>query len=183
MKLTNIWWLLLLRGIIFIIFGLIAISWPAMTLVVLDFIFAFLILFSGISNLISGITSIGHEHKYWFLTIIAGIFEIGVSAYAFNNPGIGIAALILLIGFTFIIRGVFEIFSAFDDIYSTSQRTLLAIGGALGVIAGIVVLRYPVTGGLAFIWVLGLYTIVVGSIYIALSIMTKGAIDDITKHT
>jgi uncharacterized membrane protein HdeD (DUF308 family) len=58
---------------------------------------------------------------------------------------------------------------------------LTAIGGILGIVAGIIVLRYPIAGGLAYVWVLGLYALVAGSIYIALAIMTKGITGDITE--
>lgn len=182
-KLKNIWWLLLSKGILFIIFGFIAISWPTITLVTLAIVFALLILFSGISNLISGIMSISHNRKYWLMTIIVGIFEIGIGIYAFNNPGISIAVLTLLIGFTLIIRGIFEIIAAFEDVYSFSHKMLTAIGGILGVFAGIIILRYPIAGSLAYVWVLGLYALIAGSIYIALAIMTKGITGDITKPT
>jgi uncharacterized membrane protein HdeD (DUF308 family) len=181
MKLKNIWWLLLLRGIVFLLFGIIAIGWPLMTFITLTYIFALYIIFSGIFNLIHGIMGTHHGHRYWFLTIIVGIFEIGVGAYAFNNPLINIAALTLLIGFTFIIRGVFETIAAFDDIYGNTHKTLLAIGGVLGIIAGIIILKYPIAGGLAFTWVLGVYALIVGSIFVALSMMARDITDEITK--
>lgn len=173
--------LLLLRGILFIIFGFLAIGWPGMALATLAFAFALLILLSGIANLINGILTVGRAYRYWFLSIIIGIIEIGVGAYAFNNPGIGLATLILLIGFTLIIRGIFDIAYAFDTVYSSSYRALFAIGGIIGIIAGIVILRYPVAGTLSFIWVLGLYTLVTGSIYAAMSIMGKEISEDPTR--
>jgi uncharacterized membrane protein HdeD (DUF308 family) len=179
MKLKHIWWLLLLRGILFLLFGVIAILWPAITFITLAFVFALFVIFSGISNLIHGVMGIQHSTKYWFLLIIIGIFEIAVGAYAFNNPLINIAALVLLIGFTFIIRGIFETIAAFEDMYGKSHKILLAIGGVLGIIAGIIVLRYPVVGTLAFTWVLGFYAVITGSILIGIAMTVKEITDDI----
>jgi len=180
-KLKNIWWLLLLRGIIYILFGFVAILWPTITFIALALVFALYIILSGIFNLIYGILGIHAVFRYWFLFIILGLFEIGVGAYALNNPTINIAALILLIGFAFIVRGVFETITAFEDMHGTSHKALLAISGVLGIIAGIIVLRYPVAGSLAFTWVLGVYALITGSIQIGLAMTVKDITDDVTK--
>lgn len=180
-KLNNIWQLWLLKGILFIVFGIIALIWPAMTLVILALIFALLILFSGISSLVIGIISIDHAPKYWFLTILIGILEIGVSIYAFSHLGMSIAALVFLIAFVFIGRSILEIISAFDETYSNSRKVLLVVSGLLGIIAGIIILKYPIAGSLAFFWILGVYALIAGSIYIALSMMIKRTIGDLTR--
>jgi len=181
MKVKNIWWVLLLRGILFLLFGIVATLWPSITFVTLAFVFAFYIILSGVFSLIYGIMGIHHTHKYWFLMIVVGILEISVGAYAFNNPLINIAALTLLIGFTLIVRGIFETIAAFEDMYGQSHKVLLAIGGILGILAGIFVLRYPVTGSLAFTWVLGVYALITGSIFIALSMTIKEITDDVSE--
>ncbi len=174
---------LLIRGIAFLLFGFLAISWPGMTFVTLVFIFALLILLSGVSNLLSGLTDKSRADGYRWLIVAAGIFEVIVGIYAFSNPGISLAALILLIASTFIIRGILEIAIAFGEGYSSSHRVLLIAGGLIGIIAGIVVFRYPVTAGLAFIWVMGIYALLAGSIYIIMSIMPKGSADDTISKT
>ena len=179
MKLKNIWWILLIRGIALLIFGLIAVFWPVITFVTLAFVFAFYILLSGVFNLIYSITGM-HSHRYWFLVLILGLFEIGVGVYAINHPGINIAALTLLIGFTFMIRGVFEIIAAFDDIFAKSHSVLLTIGGVLSLLVGLLILRYPIAGSISFTWVLGFYALVAGSILVALSFSAKDLIDEIT---
>lgn len=181
MKLKNIWWILLLRGILFLLFGIFATFWPSITFITLAFVFALYIILSGVFNIIYGIMGIHHTHKYWFLILVIGIFEIGVGVFAFNNPLINIAALSLLIGFTFIIRGIFETIAAFEDMYGHSHKVLLAIGGILGIIAGILVLRYPIAGSLAFTWVLGVYALITGSIFIALSIIIKDISNEVSE--
>lgn len=172
-----------MRGVLFLLFGVVATLWPAITFVTLAFVFALYIILSGVFSLIYGIMGIHHNHKYWFLTIVVGLFEIAVGAYAFNNPLINVTALTLLIGFTFIIRGIFETIAAFEDMYGHSHKILLAIGGILGIVAGILILRYPVAGTLAFTWVLGVYALITGAIFVALSMTIKEVIDDAEKIT
>jgi uncharacterized membrane protein HdeD (DUF308 family) len=172
MKFKDLWWILLLRGIILILFGLIAIAWPAITFVALTLVFALYILLSGVINIIQGVMGINH-HRYWFLTLAIGVLELGIGAYALNSPNVTVAVFVLLIGLTFIIRGVLEIIAAFDDMHIGSNRLLLIVIGILGILAGIIIMRYPVTGTLAFTWVIGVYALIAGAISIALSISTK----------
>src|ERR1700722_10538957 len=107
-RLKNIWWLFLIRGLIFTLFGVLAIGWPAVTFVALFFAFSLFLLLSGIINLIHGITGIHGNHRYWVLTMIIGLVEIVSGAYVLHHPNIGITAFVLLLGFTFIVRGIFE---------------------------------------------------------------------------
>jgi uncharacterized membrane protein HdeD (DUF308 family) len=166
----NLWWILLVKGIVFIIFGILAMGWPAITFVSLASIFALYIILSGLLNIIHGIVGLHAVYRYWFLTVLIGVLEIGAGTFAFRDLRFSVITLVLLIGFVFIIRGIFEAVSAFESFYSTAHKVLLAFNGVLGVIAGFIVLRYPAPASLAFTWVLGAYALIVGAIYIALSV-------------
>jgi uncharacterized membrane protein HdeD (DUF308 family) len=168
----NVWWILLLKGIILVLFGLFTVFWPAISFIALSLVFALYILLSGVMNVIYGIIGIS-THRYWFLILVLGIFELGVGVFAIDHPHISIAALALLIGFTFLIRGIFEIISAFDDMFIHTHRILQSIGGALSIVVGLIVLRYPISGGIAFTWVLGIYALITGPMLIALSVMAN----------
>lgn len=176
MKLTNIWRLLFLRGVLFLAFGFLAISRPAMALLTLAYFFSLFIFLAGLSNLAGGIFDAGHIHRYRFVMILAGVIEIAAGAYAFNNPTLSLAALVLLVGLTLIVHGISEIFSSFDSMYDNVHQALLVTGGALGIIAGALVLRHPLTGSLTFTWLLGLYALVAGAILVAtaVSLLTRG---------
>jgi|GEM_PF-6797724 len=54
-----------------------------------------------------------------------------------------------------------EILVAFTD-RDIGTRILEVVAGILAILAGFLVLRYQIAGGLAFIWVIGVYGIVVG---------------------
>lgn len=163
--LRMIWWLVLIRGITLLFFGILAVAWPGITLVVLSYIFAFYILWTGVVNTVHGIVSVEHR-RAWFLSLILGLLQIGVSIYVLSNPLLTLATFILLAGVTFFLQGVLEIAVAFMD-KDTGSRVLDTIGGVLAIIAGLFILRYPIAGGLAFTWVMGVYGIVVGAFVIA----------------
>lgn len=172
MKLQDMWWILLLEGLFLLLFGFVAIGWPGLTVVTLVFAFAIYILLSGVLNIVHSIVGT-KNHGYWFLTLIMGIIEVAVGVYALNNPGLTIAVLVLLIGFTFIVRGVLGIVSAFSPMYKDTHKLLLIVVGVLSVLAGIIILRYPLVGTLAFTWVIGVYALIAGAIMVALSISVK----------
>jgi uncharacterized membrane protein HdeD (DUF308 family) len=81
--------------------------------------------------------------------------------------------LILLIGFMLIIRGVFEGVAAFSDNHSSTNRLLMIFASIIAIVAGIILLFQPASGGVAFVWILGLYALITGPLLIALSLDLK----------
>ena len=171
-KLQHLWWVLLLRGIALIVFGFVAFTWSIQTFVTLAFIFALYILFSGVLNSIHAVMGIG-SHSHWFVRLVIGVFEIGVGIFALSNPILNISALAFLIGITFIIRGVLELFIAFERLYSISMRILLCFGGIFGIFAGIIILTSPQIGIPVLVWVMGIYAFLAGILAVFLSIFLR----------
>ncbi|MBV8810976.1 MAG: DUF308 domain-containing protein, partial [Acidobacteriaceae bacterium] len=64
------WWMLLLRGIIAIIFGLLAFAWPGLTLIILTALFGGYALVDGIFALVAGI------HARWVVLALIGVLGI-----------------------------------------------------------------------------------------------------------
>lgn len=169
---ASYWWVLTLRGIAALLFGIAAVFWPGITLVTLVYLFSAFILVSGVIEVVHGIGAITHRGT-WFLTLLLGVLQIGVGVYLLRHPLVSFATLILLIGFTLIVRGVIEGVSAFTEDASASMKTLLVIGAIISVLAGIVVLFQPAAGGVAFVWILGLYALISGPLLIAMSLDVK----------
>ena len=172
---TN-WWALTIRGIAAIIFGIAAVFWPGITLLTLVYIFSAWILVDGVIRMVMGLTTIGH-HKHWLLALIIGLIEVGVGVYLLRHPGVSFATLILLIGFFLIVAGVIEVVSAFTAEEAMTYKTMSIIWGLIATLAGIVLLFQPESGGVAFVWILGLFALVTGPVLIALSIDARKALD------
>ena len=164
------WWILVLRGIFAILFGVAMLLWPGITLLTAAVIFALFILVSGVVDIISSIMQI-RKNSTWWLTMLLGIVQVAAGAYIAQRPGVTLAVLVLVIGFVLIVRGLFEFIVAFD--FHGSMRALLIIVGLITALAGIFVLRHPQTGGIAFAWVLGIYGLIAGPVAIALGIQAK----------
>lgn len=176
--LSSNWWVLTIRGIAAILFGLAAVFWPGLTLVTLVYLFSAYILVSGIVSLVHGVISLG-EGLAGLFTLLLGFVEIGVGVYLLRHTNVAFSTLILLIGFTLIVRGVLETVAAFGADPGTN-RTLLMVGGLIAVLTGIVVLAQPVSAGVTFVWVLGIFALVTGPMLIALSMEARAALDDVT---
>src|SRR6185503_2111212 len=105
----------------------------------------------------------------WFLELLLGLAEIGVGVYLLKNK-LALAAFIAVVGVALIFYGILEVITAFEPGEDSGRRFLLIVGGALGIVAGFIVLRYPVSSGLAFTWVLGVWGLVVGAMQVAMAL-------------
>jgi uncharacterized membrane protein HdeD (DUF308 family) len=164
--LHEIWWLLMLRGIALVLFGVVAVLWPGLTLVALAVAFAAYLLIGGIVNIIDGVLGIGRR-SLWFLTLVIGLAELGVAIWLLKNHYV-LGTFIAVVGLSLVILGILEIIAAFEPGEDAGRRFLTIVGGALALIAGFITLRYPVSSGFAFTWVLGLWGLVAGALQIAM---------------
>jgi uncharacterized membrane protein HdeD (DUF308 family) len=155
--------MIVLEGVVLSLFGLAAIAWPGMTVYIFTVLFGLFALIQGVVSVLRGIFNIG---RGWTAigSIVLGILLVAAGSYVFNHPGVSALTLVLLVGFTFIVRGIFEIVAGLS---SDSGRALSIISGVLALLVGLVLLRYPVGGGTAYVWVLGIYALVSGPMLIA----------------
>jgi uncharacterized membrane protein HdeD (DUF308 family) len=163
------WWALTFRGIAAVLFGIAAVFWPHITLVILLYIFSAWILVDGIIRIVTGVSRLG-RHQLAFLPMVVGLLQLGVGIYLLRHPGVSFDTLILLIGFMLIVAGVIEAVASLTSPDSVTARTLSVIIGAAAVIAGVVLLFQPSSAGVAFVWILGLYALIAGPVMIAMSV-------------
>lgn len=166
------WEALVVRGIAGILFGIAAVFWPALTLVTLVYIFSIYILVSGLVSIVTGLMHLV-KGRNWFLGLILGFAELGVGVYLVRHPGVTFATLILIIGLVLVARGVFEVVMGLTEDNFATHKLLVILGGVLAAAVGIIVLLQPASGGVAFVWVLGLYALITGPILIALGLDVK----------
>lgn len=165
---------LALRGIVAILFGFAAVFWPDLTLVTLVYLLSAFLLASGLVTLVTGLIETSQAKNTvlsLILTAVLGILEIGVGVYLLRHIHVAFTTFILLISFLLIFRGLVEIFHGlFEAGVSAMYRTANLIIGALAVVAGVILLFQPESGGIAFVWILGLYALLTGPMMIALAL-------------
>jgi uncharacterized membrane protein HdeD (DUF308 family) len=160
-----------LGGIATIIFGVAAVFWPGLTILTLLYVFAAFVLITGLVNMFEGLVSIGgKDSASWVLKLLLGALQLGVGVYLLRHPHVTFTTFILLIGFTLIFRGVFDIVVALANKMNATNKTLLMLAGVISFIVGIIVLYQPASSGVAFVWLLGLYALLTGPITIAVAL-------------
>ncbi len=175
-NLTVRWWLYTLQGIAAILFGLAAVFWPGLTLVSLVYIFSAYILVAGMIALIDAFTHIGRGQS-WILTMLLGVLQLGVGVYLLRNPTTSFAVIILLIGFSFIVSAIIEAVIALSEKGSATGKALRIVSAILFLVVGVFILMQPASSGVAFVWILGLMSLINGPIAIAMSMDVKKAQD------
>ncbi len=172
----DLWGVLALRGIVAILFGLAAVFWPGITLVTLVYLVSAFLLASGVVGLVVGLINIGNGKVSFLsrvLTILLSVAEIGVGVYLLRHAGIAFATFVLIVGLILIARGIVDVFSAIFEEDAATSKTILVITGVLSVIVGVILLMQPVSAGVAFVWILGLYSLITGPMLIALAYDVK----------
>jgi uncharacterized membrane protein HdeD (DUF308 family) len=169
-EIAGSWWLLLVRGIAAVIFGVLALIWPQITLLVLVTFFGAYALVSGVSELFAGFRH-GARSRGWL--IFSGIIGILAGIVAFVWPGITSLALLYLIAFWAIFTGVSEIVAGIQLRKVIDNEWMFIVAGVLSVIFGILLLIWPGAGMLSLVWLIGIFAILYGLAMIALSIRVK----------
>ena len=160
-----LWWLVLLRGVLAVVFGLFALFSPETALLALIFVWGFYALFDGITAL-----ALGFRHRrtsHWGWHVLQGLVSVAAGIVALVWPGPTVLALVLIIGVWSIVLGVTEIAEAFSARKSgSSSWGWLLAGGIIAILFGIALIFSPGAGALALLWIIGWFSLVFGVVFI-----------------
>ncbi len=173
--LNTTWWMLLVRGIVLLFFGGAALLWPTIPLASLAILFALFLLADGVMEILTGMSAM-ESHRYWFLIIGKGVLEVGAGIFALTNADFDISGFALLAGLILFATGVLSIIITLEE-YTNKIKFVHIVAGVIGVLAGIIILLYPSDQGLEFVWALGAYGLLAGTMIIASAIDIKGYLD------
>lgn len=162
------WWLGALAGFVVALFGILALFWPGLTLVTFVVMFGVFVLVSGVVALVRGFTEMSRGVPMWWLQLLYGIVAIGIGVYLMRHQDASFATLVLLLGASFLVQGVVDIARGlFGDMAYATSRMMALLAGVLGIIAGVFVFSQPEASGIAFVWIVGLYALILGPLMIA----------------
>ncbi len=154
----------LFRGLAAIVFGIIALVWPKPTLLVLVLLFGIFAIISGIAAVAAALRNRG-EHE-WGLLLFEGILWILAGGVALVWPGITALAFLYLLAAWAIVTGILEIIAPLSFPMSGGRAVLSVLAGVVSVIFGILIASRPASGLLAVVWLIWLYVIVIGILYL-----------------
>jgi len=164
---TN-WWALAIRGVLAVMFGVLAFIWPGLTMTVLVLLFGVYAIADGILAIAAAVSKSERATRWWAL-LIQGVLGIMAGLLTFVWPGITALFLLYLIAFWAIFTGAFQIAAAIRLRKELTGEWLMALGGAASVVFGVLLLLFPGAGALAVVWWIGAYAIVFGVLLLALA--------------
>jgi uncharacterized membrane protein HdeD (DUF308 family) len=161
------WWQIAVRGFLALIFGILVLAWPGVSLLIFAIIFGAYVFVDGIFTLVAAVNyKAGAGRRTWLF--IRGIVGIIVGLITFFWPAITALALVILIAAWALVTGVMELVFAFRATQDSAIRWMFAISGILSLILGILILARPIAGMLVIIWIIGAYAVLAGILLIIL---------------
>ena len=165
--LTDRWWVFLVRGIAALVFGILAFVWPGMTLLALTILFGAYALIDGIFALAAALGGLGGSR--WWALLLEGILGLIVAFLVWTQPTTSAISLVFLIALWAILTGIVEIVAGLQLRDVISNEWLYIVAGIVSIAFGVLVIRYPQSGALAVIWMIGFYAILFGVLQLGLS--------------
>lgn len=168
--LTLGWKMLLVRGAIGIVFGIIAIFWPIETAKALALLWGIWAVADGIGSIAQAFQSEAKGNRNWL--VVLGIIALIAGFFAIFHPGVAIKALTWILGIWLIVRGLFELFGAFTNNH-VMPRWLLVVSGALSLLIGILFVANPGASAVGIAVLLGVSALVWGVVLIAVGLSVR----------
>lgn len=154
------WWAVLLRGLAAILFGLISLALPHISLLSLVFLYAAYAVADGILSIAAAIRGGGFLPRWWLA--LAGVVSLAAGAAAAFWPGVTAIILAIMIGVWAIVRGVIEIMGAITLRKTITNEWWLGLAGLVSILFGAMLVMSPGAGALALVWVIGVYAVALG---------------------
>ena len=163
------WWLVLLRGVAAIAFGLLAWAWPGATLITVALFWGAYALVDGVAALVGGWQAKSDAGRPMWQVVLIGLLGVAAGIFTFVSPGITAFALLMLMAVWAIANGVFQISAAIRLRKEIANEWLLILSGALSVVFGGLMILNPGAGAMAVLWLIGVFAVAYGVLLVILS--------------
>ncbi len=171
--LSRAWWAVAVRGVAAILFGILTLVLPALTLEFMILLFGTYALLDGASNAVSAIVNRKHDRTWWWF-LLAGLAGVAVGILTFAFPGLTAIVLVYFIAARALIIGIVEIAAGVALRKEISSEWFLILKGILSVLFGLVLFAMPGAGALAMVLVIGVYAIVAGVLLMLVAFRLRG---------
>lgn len=167
------WWVLLVRGILFLIMGILAIAMPGLTLFTMIVVYGAFTAADGLSALMLGFGG-GPNGKTIWPMVGLGVMALLAGIIAFVYPQITAFVFLVIIAVSMIMRGIFEVIAAFMLRKEIDDEWVIALSGLLSIGLGSLMLARPLEALEAIVWLVGAVMMFLGVMSIALSLRLRG---------
>jgi uncharacterized membrane protein HdeD (DUF308 family) len=170
--LSHNWWLLALRGLAAIIFGLLTFIWPGISLFALIMLFGAFALVNGVLSIFLAVRAPKGYPRFGSL-VLGGVCGIFAAILTLIWPGLTALGLLIMIAAWAIVTGILEIFAAIKLRKEIKREWLLILAGLCSVVFGVLLMLMPGPGALVLVLWIGVYTLVVGLLLVVLAFKVR----------
>jgi uncharacterized membrane protein HdeD (DUF308 family) len=168
------WWVLALRGLAAVLFGILAFIWPGITIFTLVLLFGAYALVNGILALVISFKGRRRIRRFGSL-IFGGLISVAAGVIAFIWPGMTAFALVIVISAWAIVNGIAEIVVAIRLRKEISGEWLLIVAGIASILFGVCLFLNPLIGALVLVWWIGGFAFAFGILLIVLGFRMRRA--------
>jgi uncharacterized membrane protein HdeD (DUF308 family) len=165
------WPVLLARAVFAVAFGAVALSWPTITLLILVWAFGIYAVVDGVTQIVDAARR--RDRPRWWVGLLLGLLELVAGAVALLRPGVSAVALAAVVGAWALVTGVVEIVSAVRQRHERRRPGVLLLAGSVSVVAGAVILTWPVHGAVALAALVGGFAVVYGVLLAVLAMQMR----------
>jgi uncharacterized membrane protein HdeD (DUF308 family) len=178
--LSRYWWATLLRGVAWVLFGLVVFAWPGMSVLTLTLLFGAFVLADGIGNIAAALGG-RDESDTWWVLLLRGAVGICAALVTLISPGITAVTLLFLIAMWAIVTGFLEVVTAVELRKEIDGELWLGLGGLITIAFGVFLLARPEVGALAVVWVIAGYAMGFGAIKIVEAFEARALFRDVIR--
>jgi uncharacterized membrane protein HdeD (DUF308 family) len=163
------WWTVALRGIVTILFGVLAMVAPGAA-------FVWLVLVFGVYSIVDGALALALASRRVqprFALIARGLVSIAAGVIALVWPRITAFALLIVIASWAIVSGILEVVTAIQMRKQLEGEWLLALEGILSIAFGVLLFLSPLVGAIVLgLWI-GAYALLLGGAEISTALRLR----------
>ena len=178
--LSRYWWMTLLRGLFWILFGIVLFARPGISLLSLTLALGVILFIDGVINVVNAISG-RKEHDDWWVLLLVGLAGIGIGLLTFYNPEATALAVVLYVAIWAIATGLLEIVAAVRLRKQIEGEFWLALAGIASVAFGVLLAARPGVGALTILWLIGVYAIAFGVILLLLAFKVRSGVKHVAR--
>lgn len=173
--LSRNWWLVMLRGVFGIVFGLVAFLVPGAALLSLVVFFAIYLVADGVAGIVASVRA-AQQNERWGMLLVEGLLSIIVGVLALLVPLGTVLAFVIMTAAWALLTGGLMLASAFK-LSGAHGRWWMALGGIVSIVFGVLLAIAPLAGAVVLTWWIGAYAFVFGVMLLILGFQLRSRKD------
>ena len=164
---------LIIRGVLALIMGIVAVSWPGVTVYAVVVLFAVYAFMDAVVQAVRAFS--GLAAKAVVLRILIALVDVAAGVVAIAYPNITVVALVVIVAIWAIAFGVLELFAAFSAGETAGARAWFVIAGLISIAFGFVLVGRPDVGAVSLAVIYGIFSVAFGIAEIVLGVQARRA--------